>query len=102
MSGRNRPRRMGEHVKRTVVLAGLLSVSAFGCSSDSYGREDAIKDLKEKGGLSQDQAECVVDDLEKEFGVEKLKSDADPTDEEMAKITEITMGCMGLGGDTEG
>lgn len=92
---------MGEIVKKVVVLAAALSALAFGCSSDSYGRDDAIKDLKEEGGLSQEQAECVVDDMEKEFGIEKLKSDADPTDEEMETITEITLSCMGLGGDTE-
>lgn len=83
-------------MKKVVVLAAALSALAFGCSSDSYGRDDAIKDLKEEGGLSQEQAECVVDGAEKEFGIETLNSKRDPTAEEEEAMGTIMLECMGL------
>lgn len=84
-------------MKKVVVLAAALSAVAFGCSSDSYSRDDAIKDLMEEGDFTREQAECVVDGAEKEFGIETLNSKRDPTAEEEEAMMAITFECMGLG-----
>lgn len=76
-----------------VVLALGLVVGA--CGGDSYDRGDAIDELVD-GGLTREQAECVVDRAEDTFGIEKLSSDDEPTDEEQRQIGEIVTQCLGV------
>ncbi len=78
-------------------IAAVLATMAFGiaaCGSD-YDRDQAIEDLEE-AGMTNEQAVCIVDKAEDEFGIEKLESTDDLTEEDEAAIMEITTACMGL------
>lgn len=96
-----------------VAAVGLLAAA---CGGDSFDRADAISDL-ESSGFSNAEATCVVDGVADAFGIDKLESNDDLTEEDSATLTEITTGCLGatipdaggdggddqvaLGGDTE-
>lgn len=85
---------MQRRFKGPVVLAVLLGLSA--CSA-SYSREDTIQDLVDEG-LDETTATCVVDGMEEQIGEDRLDDRGDPTEEEIAVITDITTDCL-LGGE---
>ncbi|MEM7143118.1 MAG: hypothetical protein AAF548_19000 [Actinomycetota bacterium] len=83
-----------------------VALLAAACGGDSFDRDDAISDL-ESGGFSNAEATCIVDGVADEFGIAKLESNDDLTEEDSAKLTEITTGCLGAtipdaGGDDAG
>ncbi|MCP3911379.1 MAG: hypothetical protein GY713_10530 [Actinomycetia bacterium] len=77
------------------VLAGVagLSLLLAACGGSSYSREDAIADLV-ADDIDQEMAECIVDEVEDEFGIEKLESSDDVTEEDEAKLLEIFTECF--------
>jgi hypothetical protein len=78
----------------TIAAMATLGLMLGACSSGGgYSRSEAIDELKE-GGMTQQQAECIVDKAEDTFGINKLKSDDEPTAEEQQQIIEITTECM--------
>ncbi|MDH3705840.1 MAG: hypothetical protein OES57_07210 [Acidimicrobiia bacterium] len=85
----------------------LLSTAAFslaaltlvaGCG-ESVDREGTVDDLVEQsnGSVSRAQAECMVDGWIEELGEDRALelNDEDPTEEEEAAISQITLDCLG-------
>ena len=75
-----------------IAVMASLAIMLGACSDNGYSRSKAIKDLTDNG-MSKAQAECIVDKAEDTFGIDKLKSDDDPTAEEQQKIIEIMQQC---------
>ncbi|MCP5025836.1 MAG: hypothetical protein GY929_06085 [Actinomycetia bacterium] len=77
------------------VVAGVagLSLLLAACGGSSYSREEAVADLVAEGA-DQELAECIVDKVEEEFGIEKLESSDDVTAEDEAKLAEIGAECV--------
>lgn len=79
-----------------VVFAGALMFTAAACSDD-YNRDDAIDDLKE-GGLSDEVATCVADEMEAQDIDFKEANESDTDSELFDQIVEITQDCLTSGG----
>lgn len=80
-----------------LVLAVLVGVAA--CSADpGLDREAAIDDLVERypGAMSREQAGCYVDRVAEEVGAEQLGAEADPTDDQVRRLTAIRVDCLGV------
>ena len=82
------------------ALFGLAALS--GCSDDSVSSEDrdkAVDQLVSEAGMTQDQAECLVDGFIDEFGAEKiLEVSEDPeslSEEEQNAMVDLTLDCLG-------
>jgi polyhydroxyalkanoate synthesis regulator phasin len=87
-------------MKRVLSIVGIaLAATMFlaGCSSDSYNREEAIDDLVNDGGMTEEQAVCIVDAVEDEFGIETLNANREPTPEEDLRISELALDCLDFG-----
>jgi hypothetical protein len=82
--------------RRSAFAFAGLALAVGACSSASYDRDETIQELVDEG-LTEDIATCVVDGMEDQIGVDRLDDTGDPTDEEIAIITDITTDCM-LGG----
>lgn len=65
----------------TAVALGVLGIGAAGCSS-TYSREKTVDNLVEDGGLTEEQANCIVDVLEDEVGTEVLDENVEKDPEE--------------------
>lgn len=78
-----------------VAFAGALMFTAAACS-DSYGRDDAINDLQE-GGLSEDVATCVADEMEAQGIDFKEANDSDTNSDLFNEVVEITTDCLTAG-----
>ncbi|MEM9033378.1 MAG: hypothetical protein AAGD18_02200 [Actinomycetota bacterium] len=91
-------------IRRAAVgLTLALTIAACGGGS-SFDRDDAVSDFVDSG-LTQDQAECVVDAMVDEFGEELLASDAEPTEAQQDAMIDLTTDCVlgggvGSGGDS--
>lgn len=89
-----------------LALAASLVFGLAACSDDSssFNKDDAVQQLMDEGGLTEEQATCIVDAVEDEFGVDKLESQDELTDEDATKLGEITLDCLGgdLGGLLDG
>ncbi len=72
-----------------VLMAGGL---ASACSG-GYDRADAIDEFVE-GGLTTEQATCVVDGLEDQIGEDRLGDRGDLTAEEETIVTELAFSCV--------
>ena len=72
------------------LAAGALVLSAC---SDSFDRDAEVEELVESG-LTQAQAECIVDTLVDRLGEDTLNERRDPTAEEEAIVFEITGDCV--------
>ncbi len=81
----------------SIAVAGIALLAISACGS-SYDRDEAVDDLVNDAGLERPVAECVVDKMEDEFGTDKLGSNDEPTDEEVAFIFEAMTDCGALGG----
>ncbi len=70
--------------KFALAAAALLGAAVItsGCSS-TYSREETIDNLMEDGGLTEEQATCVVDELEDAVGTDKLDEAVDKDPEEL-------------------
>jgi len=88
----------------TGAVAIGLAFGAAACSGDKkIDKEGSVEQLVDSG-LSQEQAECMVDGLDAEFGDDQdaldviLSDDSEITDlseEDQAKFNEITASCVG-------
>lgn len=82
------------------VLAGLSLVGLAACGG-GYNRQDAIDEMMSGSGLTEEQATCVVDELEVSIGTERLGERGVGTDdltaEETTAILDATTKCV-LGG----
>ena len=78
-----------------VVLGAMLLLGA--CGGDSFDRDELIQELVDESGgiVDETQASCIVDGMIEEFGEDKLNSNDDPTDEEQAKVLDLTLECVG-------
>ena len=75
-----------------MVAVGLLAAA---CTA-SYDREAAIEEIV-ADGFDRALAVCIVDGMEQEFGIDKLESNDDLTEEDEAIMFELTADCV-LGG----
>lgn len=73
-----------------LIFAGLALLTA--ACADDYGRADAIDDLEE-GGLSQEEATCVADEMEAQEIDFSDASNADTESDLFEEIVDITVGC---------
>lgn len=85
-----------------IVVAGALTAAA--CASDSFDRDAAIQQVVDEGGgaVRADQAACYVDRVRDELGTASLRPDASSTPEQTARLTSISVDCIGataLGND---
>lgn len=82
------------------ALAALAMVPAA-CSSDApaVDRAAAVEDLlvRYPGQIDRGQAECYVDRVSDELGIEALAVDAEPTDAQIRRLTAIRVDCIGVG-----
>ncbi|MDA3039056.1 MAG: hypothetical protein O3C27_05910 [Actinomycetota bacterium] len=85
---------MQRKFKGSLVFSVLLGLSA--CSA-SYSREDTIQEFVDEG-LDEATATCIVDGMYEQIGEDRLDDRGDPTEEELAIITSISMECL-FGGE---
>ena len=81
------------------LLAVALLVGVAACSSEpGLDREAAIDELIDRypGAMSREQAGCYVDRVVAEVGAEQLGADADPTDDQVRRLTAIRVDCLGV------
>ena len=82
----------------TAVFAVAALALVAGCG-ESVDREGTVEDLVEQsnGSINQEQAECMVDGWIDELGEDRALelNDEDPTPEEEAAISQITIDCLG-------
>ncbi len=71
-----------------LVAAGLASACSGG-----YDRAGAIDDFVE-GGLTTEQATCVVDGLEDQIGEDRLDDRGSLTPEEETIVTDLAFACV--------
>lgn len=89
-----------------MLLAGAVALAAgavgAGCSSDEGAdqREQAIEDQLDRypGQIDRSQAECYVDRVIDELGIEAVAPDAEPTDAQIRRLTAIRVDCIGIAG----
>ena len=84
----------------TVAALATLGLTAAGCSS-TYSRDETIDNLVEDGGLTREEATCVVDKLEDEVGTDKLdevvNDDPDNPPADVAEaFTNAYIDCLGF------
>ncbi len=91
---------MGRMGARGLVLAGVVAVVAACGGGSDFDRAAAVDDMVEASGMERAQAECLVDAMVDEFGEDTLASDRTPTDEESARMVELTTDCV-LGAGAE-
>lgn len=81
------------------VAAATVGLGALGaCSSSSTSRSDVVKELQDSG-LSEEQANCLVDAAE-DAGIPLdnfADDDFEPTGEEAQKFGEASAKCLGFG-----
>ncbi len=80
------------------LFAGALLFTA--ACSDDYGRDDAISDLQE-GGLSEEVATCVADEMEAQDIDFKEANESDTDSEVFSQVVEITTDCLSGGWATD-
>lgn len=82
---------------RRVVLArlaaGLVAAVAAGCASPGYDPASLRADLVE-AGLSPDEARCVVREVERRIGVERLGAREEPAPDEREQFAAVIAGCV--------
>ena len=81
-------------IKLGAVMA-VVGLLAAACST-TYDRDKAITDLEEQG-IERVMAECIVDGVEENFGIDRLESTDDLNADDEAVLVEITTECI-LGG----
>lgn len=84
-------------MNKTKYVAGILALSAalVACGGD-YSRGDAIKDITEQLGVTEEQAGCIVDAaVDGGVSLDRMGSDDNPTAEEMETITAAFTECAG-------
>lgn len=81
-----------------VTAMALLAVACGG----TYDRETAIEDLVDESGITEGQAECIIDGVEAEFGIERLESRGDLTEAEEEVLLDLTFDCVFAGGSNGG
>ena len=80
------------------VAAFTIGLAATGCSN-TYSRDETIDNLVEEG-LTEEQANCVVDTLEDEVGTEELDKAVNQDDSEdlspeiQAALTTAVSDCV--------
>ena len=80
------------------VAAFTIGLAATGCSS-TYSRDETIDNLVEEG-LTEEQANCVVDTLEDEVGTDELDKAVNQDDSEdlspeiQAALTTAVSDCV--------
>ena len=79
------------------VLAGLSLIGLAGCGG-GYDRQSAVDDLVE-GGLTTEQATCVMTELETTIGTDRLGERSflgseELTAEEEAAVSSATIKCL--------
>jgi len=80
-------------VKKTAIAcAAVVALTLSACGGESYNRDEAIDDLVETG-LSEEAATCIVDGVEDEFGIDKLNSTDDLSNEDEEALMTITTDC---------
>ena len=87
--------------RRCVLLVALAVLGAVlvGCSSEAaIDREATIDELIDRypGAMDRDQAGCYVDRVVDELGPAPLAADADPTDDQVRRLTAIRVDCLGV------
>lgn len=81
-------------------FAALALGAILAACGGGYDRGDAIDEMTDQG-LSEVQAECVIDRLEDEIGEDRLGSDDEPTAEEQEIIIAAAQECAAGGSDDE-
>lgn len=85
--------------RSAIVAAALVALLGLsGCSSEGFDRQAAIDDLIERypGAMDEEQAGCYVDRVVDELGEGPLAADADPTDDQIRRLTAIRVDCLGV------
>jgi len=77
------------------ALPFLLAIAALlGACGSSYDREEFISELQTDAGITTEQATCVVDTLEEEWGTDRLDDRGDLTAEEETRLGEVAVACL--------
>lgn len=84
---------------RLAVLAVWLGLSA--CSA-GYNRDRAIEDLMDEAEIERPIAVCIIDAVEGEFGVERLRCTGGLTETEEAVLDDISLRCLAASGGARG
>lgn len=86
------------HRRLVLLTAGTLFLAAACSSSPSFDRDRAIGDVVEAnaGRLTREQAACVVDRVVDEVGAAQLAPGANPTPQQVERLTAIKVDCVGV------
>ena len=76
-----RPRRLSRLAVVVLSVLALGATAMSACADDTFTRDDAVERLRD-AGLSQASAECLVDALIDEIGLDHLNVERDASDEE--------------------
>jgi hypothetical protein len=79
-------------------LVWTVVTLAVGCVDDGFDREAATAELlaREQGRLTEEQARCFVDRVVDELGADLLAPDAEPSPEQIRRLTSIRVDCIGV------
>ncbi len=79
----------------TAVVAGAALLASAGCAGNEYSLDDGVRDLQRDVGLSESQAECVIDGLEDRIGSAELRGFSEATSDQRDLVTGLMNACAG-------
>ena len=88
---------VARHHASALLGAAAVLLTITGCSG-GYDREELVSDFQEQSDLTEEQANCIADELEAQLDADSLanigRSGYVPTQDEVATIAEASFTCI--------
>ncbi|MCZ7535640.1 MAG: hypothetical protein M5T61_06695 [Acidimicrobiia bacterium] len=80
-----------------MVIAAAGVFATLGCAGNEYSLDDGVRDLQRDAGLSESEAECVIDGLEGRIGPDELRGFSEATSGQRELVAALMEECAGEG-----
>lgn len=77
-------------------MAFAAAMLTAGCAGNEYSLDDGVRDLQSDAGLSEVEAQCVVDGLRAEIGARELRGFGEATRRQRDLLAGLLESCAGV------
>lgn len=84
-------------MRRSAAAVGFASALLMtGCAGNEYSLDDGVRDLQNDAGLTEVEAQCVVDGLRAEIGARELRGFGEATQRRRELLAGLLESCAGI------